>query len=150
MTSAKIPTPLLHVGAIGLLVLASGCSSAADKTRSQTLSTTALIVDPTLQGSAVECVGSLHFDTTHDAAGESQCRNGHHVPFSAHTDSNLSLGLICTYTLSYSDPATGTGQIVCNDDSKGNLTFEDTDRKHGLATAHMTDGREISLFYTRT
>ena len=134
--------PALIVVTIGLLI--GGCAPVQ--------STKPLSSPPQDSSSndvAPDCMGRFTFETEHSGSGQSICKYGDGVHFTAHTEQSVAAGLVCNYTLNYIKPTEGNGQLSCSDGTTGALTFSETGPRDGTAVARMKDGREIRFSYTK-
>ena len=104
---------------------------------------------PAIDTANATCTGRFTIATDHQGAGQSQCRDGAAGPFTAYARQALTAGLVCNYTLSYTDPKEGTGSVACSDGSTGTLTFHRTPQFRGEIVVQMKDGRELDLTFTQ-
>jgi hypothetical protein len=102
---------------------------------------------PPLDTSDATCTGHFQFESAHYGTGQSQCRNGRALPFSADTEQNIAAGLVCNYTLTYTDPKHGTGKVACSDGATGTIAFTNGGHHNGVASAKLNDGRELTFTY---
>jgi hypothetical protein len=143
-----------RLGGIGLALLLAGC--AAEPEAKATDDTTGLLQSlrdykpsPDFDTTGADCAGRLYRDTAQTVSGISNCKNGVTVYFSGHTDVALPLRFYCDYALFYTGRSQGSGRIACSDKTTGDFVFQEIDQSRGVATAHLKDGREITLTYTQ-
>ncbi|WP_395020611.1 hypothetical protein [Dongia sp.] len=103
---------------------------------------------PPLQSSGANCTGHFQFDTEHSGTGNSECRVGRGVAFSAKTEDQLTPGLACNYALFYASANNGTGELACSDGSTGVFKFqEDSNHRNGAFAVKLKDGRVFRFTY---
>ncbi len=103
---------------------------------------------PALQSAGANCTGTFQFDTAHSGTGNSECRKGRGVAFSAKTDDTIAAGLICNYALFYASANNGTGELACSDGSTGAFRFqEDSNHRNGRFAVKLKDGRSFQFTY---
>jgi hypothetical protein len=126
---------LLILVAAGLAI--GGCSGSKD---------TAGI--PPLKSTGANCTGHFKFETEQYGTGQSDCRNGRGVAFSAKTEDKVTAGLVCNYALSYATNTNGTGELACSDGSTGAFKFqEDSNHRNGEFAVKLKDGRAFQFTY---
>jgi hypothetical protein len=103
---------------------------------------------PPLKSSGANCTGHFEFDTEHAGTGNSDCRIGRGVAFSAKTEDKVTPGLVCNYALFYESANNGTGELACSDGSTGAFKFqEDSNHRNGEFAVKLKDGRAFQFTY---
>ena len=104
--------------------------------------------NPALNTSSADCTGHFQFDTAQYGTGQSECRKGRGVAFSAKTEDKLAAGLACDYALTYTGEHKGTGEVACGDGSTGTLEFQETsNHREGQVSVKLKDGRAFQFTY---
>jgi hypothetical protein len=141
------------LGVIGLVILLAGCATKPETDADETTGMLASLRDnkpnPDFDTTGADCAGRLYRDAEQAVSGVSQCKNGATVSFYGRSSVPLAEYFFCDYALSYTGPKNGNGRLACSDGSTGDFVFEETIPTHGTATAHLKDGREITLIYTQ-
>lgn len=130
---------------IALAAANAACTPSGESRPDAAPTVTAALPD----AASADCTGHFRLETHHFGTGKSECKKGPGVTFSADADRELPIGLTCDYTLTYIDPAQGSGHIACSDGSHGEVSFNEFDARDGIAAVKLTDGREITLTYNK-
>lgn len=126
---------IVFLAAIGLAI--AGCSQSQDTGKI-----------PPLKSAGANCTGNFQFDSEHSGTGNSDCRIGRGVAFSAKTEDKVTPGLACNYALFYSSANNGTGELACSDGSTGVFKFqEDSNHRNGRFAVKLKDGRAFQFTY---